>query len=253
MNNFTFDLGLVHAAASDLVAPLIAALVICDWRGRLDDGRRGVVSLGSAMWLAIFGYIAAKIADADEVAVMAILAGASLGVQSLGGLWPMQVGPKSGKKKNHGNDGDASAFAGGQNQGYAATVAVSRDGLNNRMAQNRFAANGNSPMHGAERTSLPQRSSVVRSIWFIAAGILGLASVLCYIALGVMNMPSDEWVGTLIGGVALSHFTIFALSCAAPRLQKGAVAWHLPQGHLFCGIGDYIGLRHLHWAVQSAT
>jgi hypothetical protein len=70
----------------------IAAVAICDFRRRVADGRRGIVSGGAAFWPAIVGLIAAAIADAEDAALVGagICAALSLLGQSAAAMWPLR-------------------------------------------------------------------------------------------------------------------------------------------------------------------
>jgi len=72
----------------------IAALLLCDWSQRAEDGRRGIVSGGAALWPAVFGFIATAIGGAKEYALLGagLCATLSLLVQAGAAMWPFRVG-----------------------------------------------------------------------------------------------------------------------------------------------------------------
>lgn len=85
------------AAASDadprlvrLCLPIIAALGLCDWRSRIDAGRKGAVRAGTAFSPAFIGFIGAAIVQSKDYMLVsaAICAMTSILVQMGAGLFP---------------------------------------------------------------------------------------------------------------------------------------------------------------------
>ncbi|HWL93582.1 MAG TPA: serine/threonine-protein kinase [Phycisphaerae bacterium] len=249
-NLLMVETGALGDGARDWLLPCLLSFVFCDWRQRLDDGRHGVVSLGSAISMAIFAFIAVKILPGDDIIpVIGILAAASLGVQTLGGRWPLPKRAKKTAAKQHQMDetmaandiASASEFADG-------AVAISRDGLARR-AGHWTAAGHDGPM---SRTPIPVlRNPATRAIWFGVSALVFTAMVLCFASLGLMNLPDDDYGIALVSGVVLSHWLLFALSCALPRYQKGLWRGIFRKATLFlgtslvAGAGTSIGIFNL--------
>jgi hypothetical protein len=82
--------------AKVILGPL-AAMVICDWTRRIEEGRRGQVKGGAAFWPALVGLIAAPLSGAEDAALVCagVCAAISLMTQSAAGLWPMRRAGKA--------------------------------------------------------------------------------------------------------------------------------------------------------------
>ncbi|MBX3394995.1 MAG: serine/threonine protein kinase [Phycisphaerae bacterium] len=241
VNWLAVEMGWGLPKVGSLGLPLAASFVFVDWRGRLDEGRRGTISAGSAMSAAAFGVIAWFISEADLVCMIAILAGASLGIQALGALWP--IAPNRSSDAGTGKNRSDASFDGQIRQASAeivngAAVGISRDGS---AGSGRERSTNQAIKKSGFRTSLPERHPASRALWFVAAGVLGLGATICFIALPLLNLGRDEFTGTLIGGVVQSIFMLFAISCAVPRFKKGLWRGIFRKGISFAGVAIAAG------------
>lgn len=76
-----------------IIIPMIAMMALCDWRQRIDAGRRGKVQGGEAWWPGIIGLVGGAIADTPTPFIPAALcATVSLAVQAAAGMWPLRRG-----------------------------------------------------------------------------------------------------------------------------------------------------------------
>lgn len=241
VNRLSIEMGWGLPKVESLGLPLAASFVFVDWRGRFDEGRRGIISSGSAISAAGFGVIAWFISQADLVCLIAILAGASLGIQALGSLWPIAPN-RAGSDKSSDGRGDES-FDGRFKQPSAGPVSGAAVGIVREAAaaRGREQSTGPAIRSSGFRTPLPERHPAARAIWFIAAGLLGLGATICFIALPVLNLGRDEFTTTLIGGVAQSILMLFAVSCAVPRFKKGLWRGVIRKGISFAGMAVAAG------------
>jgi hypothetical protein len=80
----------LHRGMEGVIFAPLAAMVVCDWRKRIEHGRTGRVDGWAAFWPGAFGLMATAIADADNYVWMGagLAAGCSLLTQATAALWP---------------------------------------------------------------------------------------------------------------------------------------------------------------------
>lgn len=93
-----------------ILGPL-AAIVLCDWGRRIEEGRGGKVGGWQAFWAGLIGLVAASVAGADECMWIAagVAGGVSLLTQSAAGMWPVARVPAEPRGAR--SSGDQSAPA----------------------------------------------------------------------------------------------------------------------------------------------
>lgn len=239
-NGFVQEVRWVGSDVERWLVPIIASLVLCNWHGRVEAGRRGEVSLGSAFAIGLFGFIASQFADTrDSMPVMAILAGASLGIQALAGMWPLTEDELAAGRKPGSFSPGATPMTPGADPSsaietvWAGGVAISRDGIPQQGGQNarvpfahRTGGQGQVWPAGSgsaqlSTPGLPLRSMKARLPWLGGFLVLAVAMILCFFAAGLVASPGDERHGCIVAGIALAPFAAFMLSCFGPKYKKG--------------------------------
>ncbi|HUN81606.1 MAG TPA: protein kinase, partial [Phycisphaerae bacterium] len=211
-------------------------MLLGDWIGRFNDGRRGNVSTGRALKMAIFAFIVASIFDC-RVPLMGFSAlVASLLVQMIGRAWPAE----------------AAYSAARPDAGQSEPVAVSRGAHEQSPALQQLRATEDSS--AAPTGAVMQRVSRgnARGLWWMAT-----IAVFCLtVAIATPQFlahPDAEERGWLIISVIAGWMTsLFCLSCAIPRYKKGMWRGVFRKAIFFGGLtvgicsGAAIGLFHLH-------
>ena len=217
VNLFAEEQGFIPPGATNWIVPVLLAAFLCDWGRRLEEGRRGIVSMGSAFSVGLFGFAAALILtnNDDWVPVAGMLAAASLGVQAIGGFRSplLRTAPASGSAAREYSVDTPSPIMGAptaETDGPG-RVAISRDGQSN-------VESGGPP---AARIARVERSTAARVAWTITAGVLMCASSLTYIATGFLRLDKFEFGWFIIGGMVLSVGIVFAVTCAAHKHKRG--------------------------------
>jgi len=204
--------GLLNGIGGGWFVPVLLAALVCDWRSRLDSGRRGEVSAGEAFSAGLFGLVcAAIVTDGVALPVAAMLAAASLCIQTVSGIWPIKASAADEDVTRTGAAGLSPQMPGGP-------VVVSRDGMPT------VPAGGAG--HCAQATATPVdprllRGSGVRAIWAVVAALLLLGMILAFASAGVVDWNDDEFAIAIMTGTLLAHAFLFALWCAAARYKKG--------------------------------
>ncbi|MBN2562204.1 MAG: hypothetical protein JXQ75_14870, partial [Phycisphaerae bacterium] len=208
--------------AEPWVAPLLLSMLLCDWPGRLREGRKGHVQLGSAFSVGLFCLVAGLIlADGYGFTVAAIAAAVSLALQVVGGLWPLA--PGTDWATFQGGDSVRSDIHGGTTPLPEAAVAGGADGLTSPGV----AVEAGSRAQPLERASAaipgerPRRSTAVRSLWLFVAGLFMLTTAMAFIASGTLNLYEDDFGCFILGGIVAANYFLFALCCAIPRYKNG--------------------------------
>ena len=230
--------GLLGGESSRWLTPVLVAVLLCDWRGRLVSGRKGEFSIGLAFSAGILGLILAAIwADESGLQIAGMLAAASLSVQTLGGIWPLR---KESDAAEVGDEAGAANAAPGideadspwrrmwntmsRTQAEARRVAVSRDGSVDRHGH-RVGRQPRPPVAGSEAVGRQPiheaRNSGVRIAWSLLAGLLLFAMILAFVAPAVLDSPEDEFAAFTVAGVVLANASLFALWCGLARCKKG--------------------------------
>lgn len=209
----------VHDIGGSWLVPVLLAALVCDWRSRLDRGRRGEVSVGAAFYAGLFGFVCAAV-FANEVAlpVAAMLAAASLCIQTVGGIWPLTTGAEGASPSRDGSAGGDVTY--GRDRGAFSRmpgdpVVVSRDGMP-------VGAVDQAARVGAAAVA-PRllRDGWVRATWAIVAVVLLLSMVLAFASTAVVNTRGDDFGIAIMNGTILAHAFLFAVWCAVPRYKKG--------------------------------
>ncbi|MFQ5429917.1 MAG: hypothetical protein ACE5E1_06365, partial [Phycisphaerae bacterium] len=213
--------GLMSSADNGWIIAILSAVVLFDWRSRLESGRRGRVSLGPAFSAGLYAFLVGLIfLDGDWVPLAAMLAAASLGVQAVAGVWPAHAEVAGTLPPDAAT---LTAGAGGWNAdagGVAGGVAISRD----ETAEGAAQAPPPIPQQAAVRAIDPAllRSNTVRAVWFLASIVLMLGMIFAFASIGILKVTDDQQLAAhVIVGIVLVHAFLFALSCAIPRCHKG--------------------------------
>ncbi|MFH1418713.1 MAG: hypothetical protein ABII12_10575, partial [Planctomycetota bacterium] len=200
--------------SSQWAIPLLLCVLLCDWPGRLWEGRKGQVSLGSAFYVGVFGFVAGWLfADGSGLVPAAIVAASSLALQSVAGLWPLPAGATFAGEDREQPDGPQFApQAAAVPWPKAPPVANAAVWVEDR------------PMpQGAPTLPTPgtrdRRSAFVRSLWLMSTATLLLTSVMLFIAAGVLK--DDDFGAYIVGGIVAACYSLLALSCAIPRYKNG--------------------------------
>jgi hypothetical protein len=260
--------GLLGSGSLHWAAPVIVAVLLCDWRGRLVAGRKGEFSIGSAFSAGLLGYVLAAIwADGSGLPIAGMLAASSLGIQALGGIWPLGDGSGDSEAAEGRDDVAAPRAATGtdeknpawrrmwdtmtRTQEEARRVAVSRGGQVN--AAGTMGARATVPEAGAT-VPMPvreARSSAVRVCWAFAAAFLLFAMIFAFVSPAVMNWQGNQFAAPTVAGVVLAQAVVFCLTCIFPAYKKGIWRGVFRQAIFFTGTamaggcGAAIGLFHL--------
>ena len=212
---------------TDIIIAPIAAIVICNWRRRIETGQAGRVDGWAAFWPGLIGLIACSIADNERYAWTAagVCAAISLLTQAAASLWPLVsvAGP---------TPREGQPFPPGAPAGPGPTPVAERGGLAP------FAA-GTPPPQGAREveplgslttsnldSGLVPRSPAVRACFGILATIAAAVSLGCFFAL-VIGDPdcSDVCTGLLFGTLAGIAWMPFLLSKALCRQRHRRSLW----------------------------
>ncbi|MCZ6682074.1 MAG: hypothetical protein O7B26_02750, partial [Planctomycetota bacterium] len=218
---------------------LFAALIVCDWTGRLRDAQRGEISLGRAIKAGLFGVVAGLVMahDHSAPAIGAICALTSLVLQTIGGMWPMryvsQVGAVAGEGSGTATwDGGDATIPASDRPGVAVSPESARDAAPIVVkAQGERAA---AQSIDAEVGLL--RNPGVRSIWLLISVLVLALSSLLFIASGLVADSYSEVGAFVVAGIVSSQAFLFALSCAVPRYKKGLWRSVFRKAIFFAGI-----------------
>jgi len=224
------------------MTPLLLSMLLCDWPGRVREGRQGYVRLGSAFSVGLFCFVAGLIfGDGHGFTPAAIAAAASLTVQAVAGLWPWAPGAtgRVARPRHDGQMGDAAGksprpWPGGSPRAKAHAPAV---------ADHRYQASPGAAVEPADASpplaqaviQRPRRSGAVRAIWLFIAAILMLTMIMLFIASGLPGLSKDDFGGYIVGGIVAANYLLFALWCAAPRYKKGLWRGVFRQAVFFSG------------------
>ncbi len=223
--------------AQQLIYPIIAVILFCDWGERIEMGRRRVVEAGQAFWPAMIGLIAGAIADAPVWTAAGLCAAVSLFTQAgAAAVRPVaQGGGGKGKDKKKSRDGGEAADAEGgvreaveEFSGLFRRADAERHGdirddvaAATERATERAVESVRDGIRGAfRRDDAGQHEGAVETIEQ-PAGLRALAGVLavlafgttltCFIMMLAVNWHDDEMAGFLfgtLGGIAVQPFLL---------------------------------------------
>lgn len=175
------------------VKALTVTMIFCDWAGRLYEGRKGNVSLGSAFSVALFAFIAGMIFGRGHgFELAAIAAASSLALQAIGSLWPLPAGtviPKTRhddeeekKPESNKDDDDSAQPVAVEPPGFARTPVGKKGGVPPPVPVN-LAPDAD------ETDRRLRRSPTVRALWLLASSIVLCGMILLYVAPNWFSQP----------------------------------------------------------------
>lgn len=188
------------SGVADWAGPLILCLVFGDWAGRLFEGRKGNMSLGSAFSIGLFGFVAGAILlDGQAFKTAVIVAGASLVVQAIGSLWPLPPGavvPKTrtdnSEEKEEETETESAEPVVVQPPGFASTPArggrggpppIPKQGSTKPPAGSVLAPDA------SETDPRLRRSTVVRTFWLVASAFALCVGIILYATPHLVQKP----------------------------------------------------------------
>jgi hypothetical protein len=199
---------------------MVAAMLLCDWVGRLDAGQRGRVSAGSACSAGVFGLIAgAFIAQSNSLLLAIVCATASLAVQVMAGIWPVRENvPPLPERFGEDNSSRASRT----------NVRVADQAMPNVGVEigPRVAGSGSvQPMSTepkAPSIELEPRTTIARAFWFIMTAVTACATVLLHATPAFMReLKPEQQGGFHIAGVVVSCGFLYAFTRMFRRYKVG--------------------------------
>lgn len=234
---------LVGSGTADWAGPLVLCMVFGDWAGRLFDGRKGRMSLGSAFSIGLCGFITGAIfLDGQAFKTGVIVAAASLVVQAIGSLWPLAPGAVVPKTRNEDEEHKDAVTP-------PETVAVAVDPPGFGRAAARRAESAPPPVPGqavtpkATPTLAPsksetdprlRRSSAARAAWIVFSAIALVGGIILYAtphmiesAVVFTNDPKafrfDREIGffSILGTAAMAVF-LYCFTRSWAGYKKGA-------------------------------
>jgi hypothetical protein len=238
---------------------IIASMLLCDWPRRFLDGRAGHMSLGSAFYAGLFGFIAGAIFTDDlGIELGCTLAASSLAVQAIAATWPLSESERVSydelvEREEAENDDDEEEVA-------AVQAAVTAAGHTPGVAINASAAaptggrTGNGMEDDASRATAyrVERNTAMRVAWLTLAASVLCLSIAAFIAPAYFKISGREENLYYMGGVAGCFLFLFSLCAAVRRYKAGWWRTYFRPGAFFGGAafsalsGMAMGLLDLH-------
>ncbi|QDV90819.1 Serine/threonine-protein kinase PrkC [Phycisphaerae bacterium RAS2] len=238
---------------------MVPVMLFCDWDGRLYVGRRGIVSLGSAFYAGVCGLICGAIfTNHDAATIGGIAAAASLTLQAVAGMFPMAPGevvPASIEGSNsysqEGLEAEPKSPAARTNDSLRPFVAVEmgvgdsggdadrgerRAKWGFGSADPKLAALSHESDQKDHRESQIPRSSGVRALWLLCAGVLQCTAILCFAAQAFMpEMRGDDQAISVLCGIVAENGFLYALTRSIRKYRIGLWRGVIRPGIFFLG------------------
>lgn len=188
--------------AQHWAGPLILCMVFGDWAGRLFDGRKGNMSLGSAFSIGCFGFLTGAILlDGQAFKTAIIAAGASLVVQAIGSLWPLPAGAIVPKTRSDDDEQEEQSSKGSSED--REPVVVQPPGFGWTPAKGGSGSPPPIPRQGSSGSPIKsvlapdpsetdprlRRSTVSRSLWLLASAFALCGGIILYATPHLVEKP----------------------------------------------------------------
>ncbi|OWY72095.1 hypothetical protein B7486_03985 [cyanobacterium TDX16] len=231
-------ISMVGSGTADWAGPLILCMIFGDWAGRLFDGRKGKMSLGSAFSIGLAGFIAGGIfLDGQAFKTGVIVAAASLVVQAIGSLWPLRPGAVVPKTRSDDSDEqqptsdsppDPMAVA-VEPPGFGRGVARRSDStpppLPGTQSPGPAPATATLAADKTETDPRLRRSSAVRALWMMGSAIALVSGIILYATPNMMD-SNIIFVRDKFGADReLGLFSIFGTAAMAVFLFMFTRSW----------------------------
>jgi hypothetical protein len=199
---------------------MMAAMLLCDWVGRLDAGQRGRVSAGSACSVGIFGLVAGWFfCDNSSLPLAIVCAAASLAVQVLAGIWPVRENMPPLAQRNDSDDSSRSSRTDVNVPDQA------RPEVGVEIGPRKSGSHAVQPMSAEPKSpaiELEPRTTIARAFWFLMTAVTACGTVLLQSAPAFMHdLKAEEEGGFRIAGVVVSCGFLFAFTRMFRRYKIG--------------------------------
>lgn len=220
----------VGPRADDWVRALILCMIFGDWAGRFFAGRKGDVSLGSALSIGAFGFVAGLIlARGEGFKTAVIAAAASIVIQAIGSLWPMPRNAVVPKTAFDDEDEEDESSNGGASETPAPVVVEPPGFARSDRAAVSTGQGGPPPIPAAtgkpststlapdrhETDPRLRRSSAVRALWLMFSTLALVGGIILYATPHLIEEPLVFTHDEFAVDREVGFFSIFGTACMA--------------------------------------
>ncbi|MCH7873594.1 MAG: hypothetical protein IID33_17995, partial [Planctomycetes bacterium] len=187
-----------------LFVPLVAMILLSDWSGRIELGRRGHGDAGDAFWPAVIGLIVGGMADAPPLIAAGMCAMVAMLTQSAAGMWaPVTTAGTRGPRQRGGGKlkglGDELSEAAREIRQAASKVTDRGFGLGKKFRAARDEAVQDALSPAVASAARPIRP-VAKAFWGVLSTLALIASVGCFFVLVLAGIHDNEAQAALLFG-----------------------------------------------------
>jgi hypothetical protein len=242
----------VRANFEELIYPVIAAILLCDWSERIEMGRRRVVEAGQAFWPAVIGLIVGAMVDAPVWTAAGLCASVALFTQAgAAALRPVALGNggRTNGRRTRGLRDEVTTAAEEVTDGVRRVIGEVRDDFRRTFKRDDVDENaeaaevvedGDEPAAGvAVKIGRPVGLRVTSGVLAVAALAGAVSCFIVLLASGRLN--HEEEAGLLFGtlaGIALQPFLLKkAFQKHRQPLWRGTLRFGAVSGGLLLSAG----------------